>query len=69
MPGKFLHLKYLELAIVGPKTQMDLYYEYVSLIPFLNSSPALETFILHVCHLSSLIVTIFFSFRMMDGTN
>jgi len=69
VPGKFLHLKYLELAVVGPKTQMDLHYEYVSLVPFLNSSPALETFILHVCHLSSLIVTIFFSFRMMDGTN
>lgn len=60
MPGKFLHLKYLELAIVGPRTQVDLDCEYLSLIHFLISSPELETFILHVWHLSSLKATLLY---------
>ncbi|KAL6659686.1 hypothetical protein ACP70R_002515 [Stipagrostis hirtigluma subsp. patula] len=48
VPGKFFHLKHLELAIVGPRTEIFFDYEFLSLVPFLNSSPALETFILHV---------------------
>ncbi|KAL6651193.1 hypothetical protein ACP70R_010118 [Stipagrostis hirtigluma subsp. patula] len=46
--GKFLHLKFLELAIVGPRTEFGFQFEFYSLATFLNASPVLETFILHV---------------------
>ncbi|GJM94076.1 hypothetical protein PR202_ga10690 [Eleusine coracana subsp. coracana] len=49
---KFLHLKYLELAIVGPRTEIGFHFQYYCLVAFLNSSPVLETFILHVRHIS-----------------
>uniref|UniRef100_A0A0A9DYP5 F-box domain-containing protein n=1 Tax=Arundo donax TaxID=35708 RepID=A0A0A9DYP5_ARUDO len=45
---KFLHLKFLELAIVGPRSEISYHFQYFSLVTFLNASPALETFILHV---------------------
>uniref|UniRef100_A0A0E0D3V5 At1g61320/AtMIF1 LRR domain-containing protein n=1 Tax=Oryza meridionalis TaxID=40149 RepID=A0A0E0D3V5_9ORYZ len=45
--GRFLHLKYLELAIVGPRNY-GFGYQYTYLVTFLRASPVLETFILHV---------------------
>lgn len=45
--GRFLHLKYLELAIVGPR-DYGFGYQYAYLVTFLRASPVLETFILHV---------------------
>ncbi|KAL6630575.1 hypothetical protein ACP70R_028648 [Stipagrostis hirtigluma subsp. patula] len=45
---KFLHLKCLELVIVGPRTVISFHYSYLSLVSFLIACPALETFILHV---------------------
>ncbi|GJM94073.1 hypothetical protein PR202_ga10687 [Eleusine coracana subsp. coracana] len=44
---KFLHLKYLELTIVGPRTERY-HFKFSSLVTFLDASPMLETFILHV---------------------
>uniref|UniRef100_A0A0D3HFY5 At1g61320/AtMIF1 LRR domain-containing protein n=1 Tax=Oryza barthii TaxID=65489 RepID=A0A0D3HFY5_9ORYZ len=45
--GRFLHLKYLELVIVGPRNY-GFGYQYTYLVTFLKASPVLETFILHV---------------------
>ena len=47
-PQKFFHLKHLELAFVGPRTEITFFHRYLSLVPFLIACPALETFILHV---------------------
>jgi len=45
---KFIHLKHLELTIVGPWTSFR--SEFHFLVTFLNASPELETFTLHVWH-------------------
>lgn len=51
--GNFLHLKHLELTIVGPRTKTGYHFGYPALVTFFNASPVLETFILHVRHISS----------------
>ncbi|KAK3124319.1 hypothetical protein QOZ80_7BG0584910 [Eleusine coracana subsp. coracana] len=43
----FHHLRYLELAIVGPR-KFTYDFEYYSLVSYINGCPALQTFILHV---------------------
>jgi hypothetical protein len=48
---RLIHLKHLELAMVGPRTVISFHYRYLFLVPFLIACPALETFILHVCHI------------------
>lgn len=48
---RLIHLKHLELAMVGPRTVISFHYRYLFLVPFLITCPALETFILHVCHI------------------
>ncbi|CAL4975606.1 unnamed protein product [Urochloa decumbens] len=45
---KSIPLKHLEIAIVGPRTENGYHFEFFSLVTFLNTSPELETFILHV---------------------
>ena len=46
IPSKFLHLKYLHIALSG----INLFpsYDYFSLVSFLDAAPSLETFILDV---------------------
>lgn len=48
---RLIHLRHLELAMVGPRTVISFHYRYLFLVPFLIACPALETFILHVCHI------------------
>lgn len=43
---KFFYLKHLEVALVDPSLSPD--YDFHSLVSFLEGSPALDTFILHV---------------------
>ncbi|CAN6316686.1 unnamed protein product [Urochloa humidicola] len=43
---KFRHLNYLEIQLHKPSRCPD--YDFCSLVSFLNASPALETFILHL---------------------
>ena len=47
---KFIHLKHLELAIVGPCPLISSLFQFHFLFTFLNTSGALETLTLHVCH-------------------
>nr|TKW22958.1 hypothetical protein SEVIR_4G262300v2 [Setaria viridis] len=42
--GKFIHLKYLEIALIKPSSSPD--YDFYSLDSFLDGSPALDTFTL-----------------------
>ncbi|KAL6873843.1 hypothetical protein ACP4OV_013925 [Aristida adscensionis] len=44
--GKFIHLKYLDIALIRPSRSPG--YNFCSLVSFLDGSPALETFVLHV---------------------
>lgn len=46
--GKFIHLKYLDIVLVRPDRSLD--YDFCSLVSFIDGSPALDTFILHVSH-------------------
>lgn len=46
MSSKFLHLKYLDIYLVDVQHRAD----YFCLVSFLEATPALETFILHVSH-------------------
>uniref|UniRef100_A0A0D9XSL6 F-box domain-containing protein n=1 Tax=Leersia perrieri TaxID=77586 RepID=A0A0D9XSL6_9ORYZ len=46
--SKFLHLKYLEMVFIGPRKKSPACYDFFSLVSFLDASPALETFILHL---------------------
>ncbi|WVZ78729.1 hypothetical protein U9M48_026392 [Paspalum notatum var. saurae] len=46
LAGKFFHLKHLEVMLVEPSLSPD--YDFRSLVSFLEGSPALDTFILHV---------------------
>uniref|UniRef100_A0A0E0DIN7 Uncharacterized protein n=1 Tax=Oryza meridionalis TaxID=40149 RepID=A0A0E0DIN7_9ORYZ len=47
VPGKFLHLKFLEIYLKELFASLPS-YDFFSLVSFLDDSPALETFILHV---------------------
>lgn len=49
VPSKFLHLKFLEIYLKELFASLPS-YDFFSLVSFLDASPALETFILHVCH-------------------
>lgn len=49
VPIKFLHLKLLEIYL-AELLAFPPNYDFFSLVSFLDGSPALETFILHVCH-------------------
>jgi hypothetical protein len=53
VPSKFLHLKYLSIAVGG------LTFDYMSLVSFLDAAPSLETFILEASHRSSYPAKIF----------
>uniref|UniRef100_K3Y256 At1g61320/AtMIF1 LRR domain-containing protein n=1 Tax=Setaria italica TaxID=4555 RepID=K3Y256_SETIT len=44
--GKFIHLKYLEIALIKPSSSPD--YDFYSLDSFLDGSPALDTFTLRL---------------------
>lgn len=44
VPGKFHHLKYLNISL--PAVSAAYEYDYLSLLAFLDASPALETLIL-----------------------
>ena len=46
IPSKFLHLKYLHIALSGINIFPS--YDYFSLVSFLDAAPSLETFILDV---------------------
>lgn len=46
--AKFLHLKFLEIYLDG---DLSPGYDYLSLVSFLDASPALETFIFRVSQL------------------
>ncbi|RLM50097.1 hypothetical protein C2845_PMPSC048710 [Panicum miliaceum] len=46
-PGKFLHLKYLEILLSG-NLIFSPSYDFFSLISFINASPALESFVLRL---------------------
>lgn len=48
VPGKFMHLKYLEIVLVQPDRSPD--YDFCSLVSFLDGSPSLVTFVLRVSH-------------------
>lgn len=48
--AKFLHLKHLEIYLVGDISEG---YDYFSLISFLDASPVLKTFIVGVSRYSS----------------
>nr|CAB3447811.1 unnamed protein product [Digitaria exilis] len=64
VPSKFLHLKFLNIAIGG------LTFDFLSLASFLVASPSLETFILEVLRESKERVSVFedsSNFRMMPG--
>lgn len=45
LSGKFLHLRHLEISLVGMAA-----YDYLSLVSFLDASPHLEKFMLAVSH-------------------
>ncbi|CAL5070413.1 unnamed protein product [Urochloa decumbens] len=45
---KFLNLKYLDIYLSGENEPIPADYDYLSLVSFLDASPALETFILTV---------------------
>lgn len=45
---KFLNLKYLGIYLGGDYEAFSPAYDYLSLVSFLDASPALETFILTV---------------------
>ncbi|KAF2935975.1 hypothetical protein DAI22_04g270600 [Oryza sativa Japonica Group] len=47
VPSKFLHLKFLEIYLKELFASLPS-YDFFSLVSFLDASPALETFILHV---------------------
>lgn len=46
LPTKFLYLKYLTISLSG--WTISLAYDYFSLVSWLDASPSLETFTLHV---------------------
>ncbi|XP_052137275.1 uncharacterized protein LOC127755624 isoform X2 [Oryza glaberrima] len=48
VPNKFLYLRYLEMVFIGPRKESPPCYDFFSLVSFLDASPALETFILHL---------------------
>uniref|UniRef100_A0A0E0MFX1 Uncharacterized protein n=1 Tax=Oryza punctata TaxID=4537 RepID=A0A0E0MFX1_ORYPU len=48
VPNKFLYLKYLEMVFIGPRKKSTACYDFFSLVSFLDASPALETFVLHL---------------------
>jgi hypothetical protein len=50
VPNKFLYLRYLEMVFIGPRKESPPCYDFFSLVFFLDASPALETFVLHVSH-------------------
>lgn len=43
VPGKYLRLKHLHISLNRSPN-----FDYLSLVSFLDASPSLETFILHV---------------------
>ncbi|KAF0890802.1 hypothetical protein E2562_004287 [Oryza meyeriana var. granulata] len=47
VPSKFLHLKFLEIYLAELSALLPS-YDFFSLVSFLDASPALQTFILHV---------------------
>uniref|UniRef100_A0ACD5YDL6 Uncharacterized protein n=1 Tax=Avena sativa TaxID=4498 RepID=A0ACD5YDL6_AVESA len=47
LPGKFLHLKYLHISLIGDEA-ISPAYDYLSLVSFLVACPCLETFIFEV---------------------
>ena len=49
--SKFLHLKFLTI-IVTSVWDFHQEYDFLSLVYFIDASPSLETFILHVSHCS-----------------
>ncbi|XP_006663487.1 FBD-associated F-box protein At1g66310-like [Oryza brachyantha] len=48
VPNKFHYLKYLELVFIGARKKSTPCYDFFSLVSFLDASPALETFVLHL---------------------
>lgn len=46
VPGKFHHLKYLNISLPAVSAADE--YDYLSLLAFLDASPALETLVLRV---------------------
>ncbi|XBI82244.1 hypothetical protein VPH35_090978 [Triticum aestivum] len=49
--SKFLHLKFLSILLIN-RWNFHRDYDYLSLVPFLDASPFLETFRLYVCEQS-----------------
>ncbi|CAM0954038.1 unnamed protein product [Alopecurus aequalis] len=50
LPSKLPHLKNLEIRLLAPVVGFSVSYDAFSLVSFLDASPALESFILHVEH-------------------
>jgi hypothetical protein len=67
LPGKFLHLKYLHISLIGYEA-ISPAYDYLSLVSFLVASPSLETFIFQVSNCRRISFTGHLGFLVSGGT-